>query len=89
MSMELEARFFIHRSGSYASVRSELCSAIKEAYQIETGTICGVRWKHRNNTYGPWRIQAYWHYAGGLRSKVLGELDEVWERISHKLGERE
>jgi len=83
MSQNLEDYFFVHKSKSYASVRSQLCTIIAELYQIDHGTICGVRWKRkRDNKYGPWRIQAYWHEQGGLRSRVLGELEEVWKQIS-------
>jgi len=83
MSQNLEDYFFIHKSESYASVRSELCAAIRGAYDIERGTVCGVRWKRKGESaYGPWRIQAYWHEQGGLRSRVLGELEEVWKEIS-------
>jgi hypothetical protein len=57
---------------------------IREEYGIERGTICGVRWKKKEGGYGAWRIQAYWHEAGSMRTKVLGELDEVWSRITAK-----
>jgi len=78
---DLTARFFIHMSKNYASVRSELWESIKKAYQIERGIICGVRWTHKDGEYGQWCIQAY-RIGKHPKSKVLGELDEVWKRIS-------
>jgi hypothetical protein len=82
---DLTKTFFIRSHGGYASVRSELCETIRETYGIEHGTICGVRWKRRKGSYGAWRIQAYWHESGAIRTKVLGELTEVWSRIATKV----
>lgn len=77
---DLEDIFFVQTNGNYGSVREGISAKVKRSYGLDRGTLCGIRYRSKDGLWGEWRLQVYWTQIG-VRSKILGTLPDVWQRI--------